>query len=155
MGFLYFIVQWTWGFLQSFVGLFYMLRYRKCRHERYHGSCVTYFDGWGGGISLGMFIFVADDTSPKILEQYAARGVDFNKEIQNSVKVHEYGHTVQSLLLGPLYLFTVGICSSIWARSEKFKKYRAEQNVAYTDFWCEKWANNLGEKVTGERAWDK
>lgn len=154
MKLLYVLWQLTWGFLQSLLGLFYMLKYRNCRHERYHGSYVTYFDGWGGGISLGMFIFVAEIT-PKMVEQYKERGVDFTEDVQKSVKVHEYGHTIQSLILGPFYLFTVGISSMLWARLPKCIKYRKENNVAYTDFWCEKWANVLGEKVTGEKAWDK
>ncbi len=130
-----------------------MLKYRKCRHEWYHGAYVTYFDAWGGGISLGMFVFVAEDTQ-KIRDIYTnERGMEFTPAVQRALTVHEYGHTVQSLMLGPLYLIFIGLPSVLWAQLGK--KYRAKHGVAYTAFWCEKWANKLGEAVTKEVAWDK
>jgi len=34
-------------------------------------------------------------------------------EIEQRTLVHEYGHTIQSIILGPLYLLIIGIPSSI------------------------------------------
>lgn len=152
--FLYVLVQLTWGFFGSLLGFFYMLKYRKCRHEWYHGAYVTYFTGWPGGISLGMFVFVGERTEEFKKFYIDERGKEFTEEVQESLLVHEYGHTIQSLILGPLYLFVVGIPSIIWCKCKKFVNYRKENNVKYCSFYCEKWANDLGRKVTGKEPID-
>ena len=148
--FLYILFQWTWGFFQSLGGLFYAIKYRKCRHSWYHGAYVTYFTGWAGGISLGMFIFVGE-TTKELDEAYIKKyNKHYDKAIQEAVRVHEYGHTIQSMLLGPLYLFVIGIPSIIWAKVPYFVNYRQKTGVKYCSLYCEKWANHLGRLVTGE-----
>ncbi|MDD7457766.1 MAG: hypothetical protein PUK83_05000 [Clostridia bacterium] len=150
---LYVFLQCTWGFLQSLMGFLYMLRYAKCRHEWYHGSYVTYFDAWGGGISLGMFVFVAENNE-KIREIHRKKGNVFDEKRQKAILVHEYGHTIQSLILGPLYLFIIGIPSMTWASFKPLVEYRKRTGVKYTSFYPERWANRLGEWVTKEVAID-
>ena len=145
---LYVILQCTWGILQSIAGFFYMLRYRHCRHEWYHGAYVTYFTGWTGGISLGMFVFVGERTDKAQHDYRERHGAEYTEDIQQSILVHEYGHTIQSLILGPLYLLVVGLPSIIWAKSKRNVEYRARTGTKYTSYWCEKWANNLGRSVT-------
>ena len=66
--------------------------------------------------------------------------------------VHEYGHTIQSLILGPLYLIVMGIPSALWAAFGS--KKRREKQIPYGAFFTEKWANQLGEWVTGEKSID-
>lgn len=34
--------------------------------------------------------------------------------ILQTLLVHEYGHTIQSMILGPLYLIVIGIPSTLW-----------------------------------------
>lgn len=68
------------------------------------------------------------------------------------MSVHEYGHTIQSLILGPLYLFVVGIPSFIWCNNKKCIAMRQDNNKSYYDLYCESWANRLGEAVTHEEA---
>lgn len=63
--------------------------------------------------------------------------------------VHEYGHTIQSLILGPLYIILIGIPSFVWARHGKFTKMRAVKGISYSHYWTEKWADRLGEVATG------
>lgn len=53
---------------------------------------------------------------------------------------HEYGHTRQSLILGPLYLIIIGLPSIIWAACHK--TIAPDRN--YYDFYTEHWANKLG-----------
>ena len=96
---LYWLVQCTWGILQTLLGLVFFLRYAHCKHEFYHGAVLTYHDGNWGGVSLGSFIFV-NANRPGIWTKDA--------------RVHEYGHTIQSLISGPFYLLFVGIQSTIW-----------------------------------------
>ncbi len=150
---LYVFLQCTWGFLQSLMGFLYMLRYAKCRHEWYYGAYVTYFDAWGGGISLGMFVFVAENNE-KIREIHRKKGNVFDEKRQKAILVHEYGHSIQSLILGPLYLFIIGIPSMTWASFKPLVEYRKRTGVKYTSFYPERWANRLGEWVTKEVAID-
>lgn len=65
-----------------------------------------------GGLSLGLFIFTPKD------------------EVENAqlIRVHEYGHTIQSLVLGPFMLF-VGIISVAWGDLPYFRRMRWEKHV--------------------------
>lgn len=75
-----------------------------------------------GSVTLGPYIFL----SPKATD--------------TTVR-HEWGHTRQSLILGPLYLIIIGIPSIIWAATHR----TIEPNTDYFDFFTEKWANKLGD----------
>ncbi len=77
-----------------------------------------------GGLSLGKYIFVPANWSMKLLK-------------------HEYGHTVQSKILGWFYLPVIGLPSLIW--SGCFKGYRARTGTSYYAFYTEKWADKLGK----------
>ena len=84
---------------------------------------------WPGGLSLSNSIFVP-------FEWY-----DETDWQMNYVK-HEYGHTIQSKMLGPFYLLVIGLPSLMWAwLGENFRK---EKNISYYAFYTEKWANKLG-----------
>jgi len=96
-------------------------------------SHIYYHQGEWGGISLGMFIIINGNR-----DDYWA----------STTKVHEYGHTLQSLILGPLYLFIIGIPSFIWCNAKKFVKMRKDKNISYFDFYPEKRANYLGQRAT-------
>ena len=67
---------------------------------------------------------------------------DANKKSHSDYIKHEYGHTLQSKILGPLYLFVIGLPSLIWAGC--FEDYRKENKISYYDFYTEKWADKLG-----------
>ena len=88
-----------------------------------------YYWKWSGGMSLSNNIFVPfewyDETEYQI----------------NYVK-HEYGHTIQSKILGPLYLLVIGLPSLLWAWLGE--NYRKKNKVSYYAFYTEKWANKLG-----------
>lgn len=129
---IYRIIQWTWGFLQTFCGFLVYLTQRKHPHYGFHGAVVTNWHGHGGSLSLGMFIFL-DIDNPRPQTSY-----------ENKLLVHEYGHTIQSLFLGPLYLLVVGLPSFIWASC--FGKYRTRKHRSYYSFYPEKWANRLGAR---------
>lgn len=65
----------------------------------------------GGGISLGMFIFSFD--------YRRGRGRPAPKA-QARMDAHEWGHAVQSCMLGPLYLPLVGLPSIVRAAAFRF-----------------------------------
>lgn len=135
--------QWTWGFPQNLLGLlvFLTLRARGIRTEQGRKPCPkasfrhAAVTGWSrsSAMSLGMFLFVPDRTP------FAP----------SPVWIHEFGHTVQSLILGPLWIPVVGIPSALWAGL--FGKHRTRKRISYYRFYPERWANRLGERTTGER----
>jgi hypothetical protein len=49
---------------------------------------------------------------------------------------HEFGHTWQSRVLGPLYLLIVGIPSLISAATSSY----AEHNTFFSEEWANAWA---------------
>ena len=124
--FLYRLIQCTWGLPQTLAGFILFIKYRKTKHISFKGSIVTYWPK-KGGISLGMFTFVEDRLGRQV-------------EVQN----HEYGHTIQSLILGPLYLIVVGIPSFIWCNLPYFRKKRQLKHISYNSFFVEKNADWIG-----------
>lgn len=62
--------------------------------------------------------------------------------------VHEFGHTIQSLMCGPLYFFIIGFPSMIWCNTKKFSDMRRRGEANYYDLYCERGANTLGFMVT-------
>lgn len=79
-----------------------------------------------GAVTLGNYVFVG-----------------LNSEYKKIVK-HELGHTIQSKILGPLYLIVIGIPSITYCGLRRLFPSLRKKN--YYDFYTEKWANNLSEK---------
>lgn len=138
-----FFVFWqcTWGILQTLAGAAVFLIYAGCEHSVFGGAVVTVWQR-AGGVSLGLFIFI-----PK---QRAVRRSVSPEEVKERLVVHEYGHSVQSLILGPLYLPVIGLPSIIWAGAPCFCEKRSRGHISYYSFWTERLANRLGELSTGK-----
>lgn len=79
-----------------------------------------------GAITLGNYIFVG-----------------LNSEYRKIVK-HELGHTIQSKILGPLYLIVIGIPSITYCGLRRLFPSLRKKN--YYNFFSEKSANYLSEK---------
>lgn len=79
-----------------------------------------------GAVTLGCYVFVG-----------------LNSEYRKTVK-HELGHTIQSKILGPLYLIVIGIPSITYCGLRRIFPLLRKKN--YYNFYTEKWANNLSEK---------
>lgn len=145
--FAYRIWQCTWGLPQTLVGLIVFLAHFRDEHFSFHGAVVTTWEN-KSSVSLGMFVFVAED--PNYIRRFQGR---FSTgELFRRLLVHEYGHTIQSLLLGPFYLIIIGIPSFLWGFLPNLGKKRRTEQLSYFAFYTEKWANSLGEKVTGEKS---
>jgi len=118
-----------WGLPQNLVGFVMYLMFKKkaIKIEHFRDSVVleVRHGKLGGAVSLGMFIFIFSD--------YRSR--------REWVVKHEYGHSIQSKILGPLYLLVIGLPSITWAGF--FKEYRRKNKVSYYWFYPEKWANHL------------
>ena len=79
-----------------------------------------------GAVTLGNYVFAG-----------------LNSEYKKTIK-HELGHTIQSKILGPLYLIVIGIPSITYCGLRRLFPSLRKKN--YYDFYTEKWANNLSEK---------
>lgn len=144
---LYCIWQCTWGFLQTLLGFLNFILHIRDKHYFYHGAVITEWKD-KSSVSLGMFVFVTGEPYfyDKLKDEYSM------EELSQRLLVHEYGHTIQSLILGPLYLIAMGIPSTVWGFLPYLNKKRKEEGISYFSFFTEKWANYLGEKVTGEKS---
>ena len=134
---LFIVLQCTWGIIPTLVGLFFFIKLKDHPHKTYRGCIDTRWQT-RSGLSLGLFIFTPND------------------EIEDAekIRVHEYGHCLQSIVLGPLFVI-VGITSLVWGRSSYFAKLRKEKNLPYTACFVESWASKWGELATNEEAiWD-
>lgn len=146
-GVLYCVMQCTWGIFQSLLGLINFLIHIRDRHYFYHGAVVTEWND-KSSVSLGMFVFVTSEPyfCDKLKDKYT------KEELSKRLLVHEYGHTIQSLVLGHLYLIVMGIPSTLWGFLPHLNKKRKDEQISYFSFFTESWANVLGEKVTGEKS---
>ena len=116
--------QWTWGFPQNLLGLVIFLLHWSKPHSKYHGCIVTHWGGTGS-MGLGMFLFLGDTNDPRIL-------------------VHEFGHSIQSVLLGPLFLPVMGLPSFLWCNLPACCRLRKQKAISYYSFYPESTANSLG-----------
>ena len=143
--FIYILIQCIWGFPQTTLGFIVFLINIKNKHYIYHGAIVTERSA-PSSVSLGLFVFTT--TNP--MKDKRTENKIPDEQLKNRLLVHEYGHTIQSLILGPLYLLLIGIPSTLWGFL--MAKKRKEKQIPYGAFITEKWANSLGEYVTKEKS---
>ena len=131
----FYVVQWTWCLPVNIVGLVAFLictKIKGYKWQKFGYANIVYVPWNQGGLSMGLFIFMRENHP--------------NKEWTYNTRIHEYGHTWQCLLLGPLYDIVVAIPSAVWCNL--FAKYREKNNVSYYKLYCESWANSWGEKFS-------
>lgn len=110
------ILLYLWQLPQNILGLLFLLLIKGEERHSLNGITFYYCWGFGGGISLGKYIILGDYSEGDVR--------------------HEYGHCLQSLRLGWLYLLVIGLPSLLWATF-----YKGEN---YYSFYTEKWADKLG-----------
>ena len=136
---LFYLWQFTFALLQNIIGLIMLAIYKPkgAQSEWYHNALITYIDKKNfGGVSLGMFIFINKNKTGDAL---------------HDIRIHEYGHTVQSMLLGPVWLLVIALPSVIWCSLPALVKLRKEKNISYYWLYCEGWSNLCGLWATKER----
>lgn len=121
-------VLFLWQIPQNFLGLVvgsFLLINKKLDSISLQktGTLIFLFKEGNWGVSLGDFIFLPVYTNQKSVN-------------------HEYGHHIQSLILGPLYLIVIGIPSAIRNRIWYFKKLPSQD---YYKGFPENWADRLGK----------
>ena len=138
------VVFWLiWEVLQNFLGLAMYVYFGKKKTSKtvHRGKTIHWItDKSFSGISLGGFIFINELS-----------------KTDKFVKDHEYGHGVQSKILGPLYLFAVGIPSLITnlrtsMLRARLKKQGASAYVAYLkgrEFYYKQYPENWADYIGG------
>lgn len=116
------ILKYIWELPQNLVGEVLKLFIKGKERKVVGGINIYYKKGFPGAISLGNTII---------------SGTNYISTIK-----HEHGHQIQSMYLGPLYLFIIGIPSIIWAGLHSYIPSLRRAN--YYSFYTEKWADKLG-----------
>lgn len=112
-------LAYIWQLPQNLLGLLFLLFIRGEERHTLNGISFYYAKDFRGGISLGRYIILGDKR-------------------ERSVR-HEFGHCIQSRMLGPLYLIVIGLPSLIHAWLCKCRHH------SYYDKYPEKWADRLGK----------
>lgn len=129
---LYWILNFTWGIIMSIIGLIVSLvliilgnkPQREPSQKTWHFKVK---EDWGG-VTLGT-IYIRDTTST------------------DHVSYHEYGHTFQNAILGPLFPFLVAIPSCIRYWIFEFRYRKGLPNPDYDDFYVEHSATLIGTTI--------
>ena len=122
------ITAFTWELLQTLCGAVVIL-FLGAKFVQWEGNRRIFFSaGMSGAVSLGRYI---------IVDKYYLNNYTVHR--------HEYGHTRQSLMLGPLYLFVIGIPSICWAGL--YGTVIPSTHNGYYRFYTERWADKLGGVV--------
>ena len=118
-----FLALWLWQLPQNLLGLLLVSILKPEDSYSFNQARLYYSTRMRGGISLGRYIIVQS-----AMKDYTGR-----------TEWHEYGHSRQSLFLGPFYLFVVGLPSMLWAAW-----WNPGRKVSYYWFYTERWADKLG-----------
>jgi hypothetical protein len=130
------ILRYLWQLPQHIVGLLVKLVTSASLVNEYKTSRVYIAARYHFGVSLGEYIIVSSGYTSK------------------NVIAHEYGHSRQSLMLGPLYLIVIGLPSAlgnIWDRVAH-KSWTVSNRIRwyYSQPW-EAWADKLGGVSINDR----
>lgn len=128
------VLLYIWQLPQNLVGLIYMIILKgEKRIVKQRNTAFYVAPTMNGGVSLGNYIFLSERSG-----------------LKEPAYDHEFGHCIQSRILGPLYLPIVGLCSGLHCLFHNRKNN-------YYEFWTEKWANKLGgiEGYEGEYHYHK
>lgn len=127
---LYYFLNFTWGIIMNIIGAVgagVMLAAGK-QPIRHAGSIVFRTGHYWGGVSLGIFTFICEESGEHTLD-------------------HEFGHSIQNALYGPLFPFIVAIPSATRYWMIRLGKLVVED---YDDIWFEGQATEWGTKVAKE-----
>ena len=131
--FLYYLLNYTWGLVYTIMGYLLMLLlipFGKIKRSFYSNLCFEFY-GWfplkGFGFSLGTVFFTTKDPAGYLV-------------------IHEFGHTIQNAIFGPLTLFVVTIPSMLrfWYRRIYERVTKSFYKPPYESIWFEGTASELG-----------
>lgn len=129
----YWLLQLTWGGLLTWPGLLIAWlipsAFKSIRRNGF--SFIVRIGGNWGGLNLGAASFIGEG----------------DDEWSEHARRHEFGHSLQNALFGPLQIFLVFIPSAVryWWR----RKHPDKVKTAYDDIWFEGTATKWGTEAIG------
>lgn len=136
---IYWLLSFTWGLLMSFIGLIVTCVVILKGGKIHKNGCFIIIEignNWGG-LSLGCFAFCANYSKT-------------NSYWFEHTRKHEFGHSLQNIILGPLFIFIVAIPSVIRYHYKNYcVKYNKKQFDVnwYDSIWFEGTATKYGTKL--------
>lgn len=130
---LYWILSLTWGAMLSIPGLIGLCVFwaAGCPIIKNGFSYIVVVGNDWGGLNLGIISFVE-----KSDEKYF-----------QSTRRHEFGHSLQNIIFGPLQLFVVAIPSVIRYWYQTIRDWKRLPNKDYDAIWFEGTATKYGTKA--------
>ena len=145
---MFWVVSCTWGIIMTTIGaitigslnLIKIIGTRfgkdlKIKTHRNGCSFITEVGGNWGGLELGAFALCGNYS-------------ENNKAWFAHTRKHEFGHAIQHLYMGPLFIFVVEIPSAAryWYKRIMQKRGKKFPNNWYDSIWFEGGATKTGEK---------
>ena len=140
------ISRHTWEYPQQALGYFWS-SIRNCWAEQvtYFGGAVyvTNFSSGNQGVTLGSYMNVDNGDDPSIMtsllfDDYLCQPYDIVKDYYQ----HEYGHTRQSKIWGPLYLPIPALFSLVSTLFNDFEQH----NKQWMEVWAKQYAQDYFDK---------
>ena len=145
---MFWVVSLTWGIIMTSIGLIVTLGLNLIKFagiqagydlniKTHKNGCsfITEVGGNWGGLELGAFAICGNyaEKSPKWFDH---------------TRKHEFGHAIQHLWLGPLFIFIVAIPSACRYWYQRIMSQRGKTFAAdwYDSIWFEGGATKTGEK---------
>ena len=119
------VLMYLWQLPQNLLGMLLLLFLQGEKRHSLSGVTFYHAECFRGGISLGDYIIIS-------------------QLCEKSIR-HEYGHSLQSRMLGWLYLPVVGIPSLLHAWLHDCEAL----GMTYYHYWTERWADRLGKVERG------
>lgn len=138
---IYYLLNYTWGIIMTFIGwaaLLFCRMFLDKRIGRHGPACyVTIGDNWGG-LELGKCFLVADNMGERWTEH---------------TKNHEMGHSFQNAIYGPFAIFIVAIPSACryWHQRIMRRRGKSFPSDWYDSAWFEGSATDMGDWYMNER----
>ncbi len=140
---MYWFLSLTWGLLMTLVGLivtlFAIIFFKGKVHKNGFSYIVEVGDNWGG-ISLGAVALCGGYTTSCP-----------NEDWFQHTRRHEFGHSIQNIILGPFFPFVVAIPSAIRYHYQNARTKRGLPNREYDAIWFEgqatRWGTSLINKI--------
>lgn len=141
---LFWALSCSWGLIMTLIGFITLIVCKVFLKGTIHKngcSIITEVGGNWGGVSLGAFTFCG---------KYCT-GSEEIKNIQffESTRRHEFGHSIQNCLFGPLFIFLIAIPSAIRYQKAMSLQRKGEyvSDEWYESFWGESLATKWGTEV--------
>lgn len=145
---MFWVVSCTWGIIMTTIGAVATVGLnlikvigtwfgKELKIKTHLNGCtfITEVGGNWGGLELGAFALCGNYSED-------------NKDWFAHTRKHEFGHAIQHLYMGPLFIFIVAILSAVryWYKRIMQKRGKKFPNDWYDSIWFEGGATKTGEK---------